>query len=351
MTDDGHGVDAVDPRISSPEEPTDADVPTRRTVQSADTPGALALQWLLLKGNRAIIAGGLVVGFFVFLRALVAVDLLVVSPSGFLPTLLASGLASGLLTLITIALSINQLILSRVFGSPGELTDRLDGTRDLRRGVERIAGQWSTPNDPASFLRLVAVTLAERARALEAAVDDDADLPEAFDRYVADVTAYAENVENSIEDQSGIVDVLEVILGTEYAENLTATHHFRNRYGDRLSEEARAEFAAVAELLEDVATARQFFKTLSLQQDFGRLSRTIAILGFLAFVTLVSLTLIYRENAVTVPAAALPWIATGGLAIVAAPLAWFVSYLVRAATIARQTVSVGPFVPPGERSD
>ncbi|WP_435099229.1 hypothetical protein [Halorubrum sp. N11] len=72
----------------------------------------------------------------------------------------------------------------------------------------------------------------------------------------------------------------------------------------------------------------------------------IVYTGLIAFVTTISLTLVYRENAVTIPPSMLPLVATLSIGIVTVPLTLFVSYILRAATVARETVSVGPFISP-----
>ncbi|MFC6988795.1 hypothetical protein ACFQJD_08845 [Haloplanus sp. GCM10025708] len=63
------------------------------------------------------------------------------------------------------------------------------------------------------------------------------------------------------------------------------------------------------------------------------------------------MALIYRPDSVTVPEPYLPLAFSLGLGIVVTPLAVCIAYMFRAATIARHTVSVGPFVPPEERTD
>jgi hypothetical protein len=255
-------------------------------------------------------------------------------------------------SLVTIALSINQLILSRVFGSPNELFDQLEGTRDLRRRVRDHAGESAVPNDPAEFLDLVAGTLAERANRLGSAVEaTGGGQSREVEAYADGIAAYGESITAKIESQTAIVNVLEVVLGTEYARNMTATEYLRNEHGDRLSEAAEAELEAIDDLLEAIAVTRQFFKTLSLQQDFARLSRVVAYSGLVALAVSIAMALVYRPDSVTVPAGSLPLVFSLAVGVVVTPLAVFIAYVFRAATIARHTVSVGPFVPPEERSD
>lgn len=327
---------------------------TSRSVRDVEGVVEYVKHWVLLGGNRLVLAFGLSAVVFVVLAALASSGWLAVGPSSSAASLFASGLTSGTLTLVTIALSVNQLILSRVFGSPGELMTKLEGTRDLRERVEQWTDGPVTTNDPAEFLNVVAITLHDRATRLAEALEDEPGRPgdggaAAVDGYVDDIAAYGDNLENAIESQTEIVDVLNVIIGTEYARNMTATHAVRAADDDRFTDAAETELTAINDLLEVIAVTRQFFKTLSLQQDFARLSRLIAYTGFGALVVSVALTLIYRSNAVTIPEPTLPIVISLGIALIALPATTFIAYMLRAATIAHRTVSVGPFIPPAER--
>lgn len=308
---------------------------------------AARVDWVLLHGNRLTVMGLIVAIAIAAVWVLIASELLAVGPDGYVPTLFGSGVTAGVVALITVALSINQLILSRVFGSPDELADRLTGALDLRRTVERHAGEASSPTDPAAFLAMTAGTLHDRAIQLRATIDRSGlDLPDEVVSRVQAVADYGRTIEDRVEDHDRIVDVLGVILGPEYARHMRAMHHLDVEYSASLSSSAREELAAVADVLESIAIARQFFKTVSLQQDFAVLSRVIIYTGLAALFVSISITLSYRSGSVTVPTASLPAIISLGVGAIVAPLAAFVSYLLRAATIAHRTVSVGPFVPP-----
>jgi hypothetical protein len=327
------------------------DVTTASSVRSIDGAGERAIHWFVLGGNRIVVSGILVAAVVVLFFSLSRFGLLAIGPGSAASSAFASGLVSGTVTLVTIALSIDQLILSRVFGSPNELFDQLRGTRDLRRRIRDHADESVVPNDPAEFLELVAETLTERANRLGSALDDDSDHAHEVEDYARGIAAYGESITAKTASQTAIVNVLEVILGTEYAQNMTATEHLRNASGDRLPETAEAELAAIDDLLEAIAVTRQFFKTLSLQQDFARLSRVVAYSGLVALAVSIAMALLYRPDSVTVPAQYLPFVFSLGIGVIVTPLAVFISYMFRAATIARHTVSVGPFVPPEERSE
>jgi len=306
--------------------------------------------WFLLEGNRFGVAGLIVAAVVAVVAALVGAELVAVGPRSSAATVFASGLVSGVVTLVTIAVSINQFILSRVFGTPDTLADRLEGTQDLRETVEELAGEPTSPNDPAAFLSMIGTTLQDRATTIEEALGDGpTDPPEEVTTVMENVRDYGESIDDNLEEQDDIVDVLDVVLGTEYAQNMTAVRHLRNAHGSELPRDARADLDGLADLFESIAVARQFFKTLSLQQDFARLSRIVVYTGLIALLTSISLALVYRTNTATIGA---PWLAvvvTLGIGVIVSPFAAFVSYILRAATIARRTVSVGPFIPPEKR--
>lgn len=324
---------------------------TVSTVRDSDTVRERVADWVLLEGDRRVVAGCLVVGVGGVVWTLIATGVLAVGPNSSVASLFGSGLTSGVVTLLTIALSINQLVLSRVFGSINVLVDRLDGSRELRQTVESIAGVPSSPNDPADFLSLIATTLTDRARGVVTTADGtDWDPPAKVTSALRDLAAYGENLDATLESNTGMNTVLSTILGTEYARNMTATQYLRNEYAASIPEEISEEFQAIEELLESVAIVRQFYKTIALQRDLATLSRLLVYSGITALVGAISVTLIYRTNSATLPLEMLPIVVSVGIGAIVAPLALFVAYILRAATVARETVSVGPFIPSDDRN-
>ncbi|RAW44623.1 hypothetical protein DQW50_13405 [Halorubrum sp. 48-1-W] len=324
----------------------DPELRTERSVYEKTTRERLRA-WALIEGSRPVVAGGITLGIVGIVGALIWGGILAVGPDSSVDSLFSSGLTAGVVTLITVSLSINQLVISRVFGTVNSLTDRLDGARELHEDVAALAGRPSSPNDPAAFLSLIARTLCDRADALREMGDSgEWDPPSEVTDAVRDIGAYGENIDSHLEDNAPVNHVLNVLLGTEYAVNLRAVQHVRNGYAESAPTGVRTEIRAVEELLEAIAVVRQFYKTIALQEDFAELSRMIAYTGLIAFVTTIAVTLVYREGVVTLPSSMLPVVVTLGLGVVTTPLTLFVSYVLRAATVARRTVSVGPFVPP-----
>ena len=308
-----------------------------------------AVFWVLVEGNRLVVAAGIIVLFVLAVWVLFTSGVIHIGADSSAPSLFASGLTAGVITLVTIALSVNQLILSRVFGSPHGLSERLNDSRAFRQSIEEMAGVPSSPNDPAAFLSLLARTLDERATILEESIVESSwSPPEETLDVIRDISDYGDGIEEDLEEKTDIVDVLYVVLGTTYAKNLAAIHHVENDHNELLSEDLQADFNAVEELLESIAIARQFFKTLVLQQDFARLSRYMVYTGLVGLLATITLTLIFRTNAVTIPGWIIYHFVSVGLGFVVAPLAVFTSFVLRAAVIAEKTVSVGPFVSPSQ---
>jgi len=306
------------------------------------------VQWLLLEGDRLAITGLVVAAVFLLTYALIRWGLLAIGPSSSLPTMLGSGGLSGLLTLLTVTLSINQLTLSRVFGSPGSLRDRLEGTVEFRETVEDLAGVDAGTNDPGEFLALVAETLVAEAEALADALPAEGNAAGDVEEFAVAVADYAEGL-SGVAGSESTVDVLATLLGPAYADNLTVARGLQRKYDEELPPSVDDDLDAVVTLLEAVAIARQFFKTIAVQQDLARLSRRLIYSGLVAVLAVVYLTMAYTSSSVTLPSAYLPWVVTVVITLLFLPLAEIISTLLRVATVTMYSVSVGPFVPPEER--
>jgi hypothetical protein len=299
-------------------------------------------KWILIDGNRLLVSVLLAAVAFLITFGLTQLELITFQPASAVSSMFSSGVVSGLFSVITITLTVNQLVLSRVFGTVEDLTDRLDGTREFRRSVAELTGRATSPNDPAAFLALIGETIGERAQAF--AANYDGETTDEIEEYRSAIDSYAERLEGvaGTEDTMAIVSTL---VGPAYAQRLTETEAIRRTHDDRSTE----ELDTVTELLE--AVARQFFKTIAIQQDLAGLSRRLATLGIPILLVAFYATTIYTTvPSATVAQPLLPVVVSAAIAIVLLPLAILLSYMLRLATIARYTVSVGPFVPPEEQT-
>lgn len=327
-----------------------SEIETSATIRDVSGLREQFVHWVLLEGDRLIVAAIITLGVTLCVAALVRLELVAVGPNSAVAALFGSGITSGVVTLVTIALSVNQLILSRMFGSPNKLEDRLEGTNKLRRRVARFAELPATPNDPAAFLSVLGDSIGTRTSNLQSVLEEVAWTPPAeVTDAISDLGTYGDRIDDHLESKRTIHDALSAVLGTGYAINLAATRQIRNEYAEELPQEAVVELEALESLLESVAVTRQFFKTIAIQEDLARLSRYVVYSGLFAFVTAIMVTLVYRTNTTTVAEASLPTVVSLAIGVATAPIAVFSAFVLRSASIAHETLSVGPFIPPKER--
>lgn len=306
-----------------------------------------AKKWVLVSGDRWILTGIVLLLVFLVTFPLIDSELVTVGPGSSIPSTFGSGIVSGLFTLITVTLTINQLILSRVFGSPKDLRQEFEGSVDFRKKVTELTDSTVVPNDPAHFLELIVEGL--DSKTTELTVDDsnlDREAIEALEDLKQQLFEYTDHVGSIESEQVTTDEILLTILGPEYAYIIRDTNDVRSTFESELSQKTLDQLETVFDLLEVFSVARQYFKTLALQQELARLSRALVYLAIPCLLVAVYTTLFYRTGAPsTVNPASLSWLISGAVTIVFAPLAVLLSHLLRISTLMMYTVSVGPFVP------
>ncbi|WP_255169438.1 hypothetical protein [Natrononativus amylolyticus] len=304
-------------------------------------------RWALLDGTRLVVAG-LLTGFvFVLFLALGAAGLIPTEDFGPLRTMVGAVLG-GTLPFITVVLAINQLILSAEFGTTGTFRNRLEETREFRSTVERDVDIDLSPADPAQFLRTLVLAARERAIALRTAADETA-TDEAFrervDHYVADVVAEMDAGADELETaRFGTFDVTSVILDLDDPLHLQRARRLRVEH--EIDDEVATAIADLETVLDDIHVARQYFKTVHIQQELANLSRLLLYVGFLALVVGGSLLLADTRLGEFITSDALSLLLVALIAsVVVLPFTVLFAYVLRIATVARRTAAdFGPFL-------
>lgn len=306
-------------------------------------------RWVLIDANRLLVTGGVLVGVFALTEGLLLANVITVGPRSTVKTMFGSGVISGLFTLITVALTINQLISSRVFGSPNTLRDRYDGADRLRRSVEKVTGGSPGPVDTVAFISLLGDELERLAWTLEnEAQEPPGDVPPMLSEYVSDLSQYAAGVSEVTREMKPAV-VMSTLAGSDYARFVSRTDELVSDHADELSEDAEETLGEIGRMLEALAISRQYFKTITIQQELAGVSRLVIYTGLPALLVAFYVTLVYRSDPTTVvPPEVLSLVVAGAITVVTAPLVVLMVYILRIATIMRYTVSVGPFAPPTE---
>ena len=305
----------------------------------------------MLTGNRLLLAGILASAFGLCVLALVLAGVVDVrNTTGML--YLFQALVGGNLTLITIVLSINQLVLSREFKTPGELRDQIHNVLSYRDSVEETTDRTTVPVTPSDFLFALLDGISNTARRLREDVEGQTDgqLVDEVNTLCSDLTADVDRIENSsIHSESRIFDALVASLETNYSHQLNEAHRIQTVYGDELSPAVREEFDELARSLEQVDIARQYFKSIYMQSELARLSRVLLYVGVPAAASALLMLFVYAGVPET-PAttASLELFVPAVVVLGFSPLAVLSVYVLRIAVVAQRTVAITPFVTPDQ---
>ncbi|WP_170977426.1 hypothetical protein [Halorussus salinisoli] len=305
-----------------------------------------AANWLLVEGNRLVVAGGVLASVLVALLALVwsfgFTALRPASPMYFL----FSSLVTGDLTLVTVVLSINQLVLSRELGAPGTLSERIQGAAQYRADVEETTDVAASPKSPAQFLRFLhehVESQTHRVGEATATVTDE-ELRERLDDLTSSLFADASLVGRALEADDGIFSVVSATIATNHAGQLQDIAAIRDEYADSLPDDLGDRLDELETHLLQIDVARNYFKTVYVQKELAYLSRILLYVGVPAIVVS-GLALVFY-NALgpsAVPTLAVYVVVALAFTVGFAPLAILFAFVLRLAWVAQQTASVAPF--------
>ena len=338
------------PRGGSGPTPTDQRSSTGSADQRSSTTstGERLADWLLLGADRLALAGVLTFGVFVLLLVLGSLDVIAFTNDDSV-TRMAGGMIAGTFTLVTVVISINQLILSREFVTAGEFRDRLDGVMAFRNDVASLTGVATSPAEPTRFLALLVEAIREHATALRDGVSDhpDDEIRGSIDRFVTLVVDQTDSVDRSLSGSTfGTFDALQAAIGYDDALQLYGARVLRAEYAEELPADVCEECDALIDALEAFNVARAHFKSTYVQRELAHVSRLVLATGVPAVLAAIVLGLLYADvTGATIPNAYLPPVSTALITVVFAPLSIVAAYGLRAATIARRTASVGPMLP------
>ncbi|GAB3663951.1 hypothetical protein [Halopiger thermotolerans] len=317
------------------------------TRESRTDTGGLRV-WLLLDGNRFVIAVAVAAGLGATYLGLTISGL---APLVDLQSLLYvfSGLISGNFTLITVVVSINQLLLSRELKSPGELESEIEKTVDYREEIESVTNRVA-PAEPSGFLRLVVESSRQDAQRLGgiAAMAAPEEIHDEIDDIVTGLTAEFDRIDGLVkESDEGIFNTLSTMLETNFAHEIRRLDELRQTCDDDLPDEVDAAIDDLLDRLREFDIARQYFKTVYLQVELSRLSRNLLYAGIpavgVAIGMLFALTGLAGSSFTrTVQQVLFPITAAVG----SFPLALLFAYIVRTATVTERTAAITPFTTP-----
>jgi len=323
----------------------------RRERQSGDRSWPEAfVRWFTLTGERWAVVGLLTLAAFVGFVALGLAGVVDVSRAGRVTTAFSTTV-TGLFTLVTITVSINQLVLSRILGSPEHIRERIESVEAFRDVVTAESERVSVaPTDPAAFLEVVTGALGDHARHLDDAFEGDPDpqIREDVSEFTEELVDLSDDVDDRIDsDRLELFDVLLPVLGNRYSAHVHTVDRIRATTDDLSEAEAHA-LDELREVLVEVNRTRHYFKTLYLHEALSTLSLLILAAGVGALAVCYVVILSYAAPPAGAGTAALLAV-SAALALALVPLAILFAYGARVATIAAQTTTFGTFTPVEER--
>ena len=304
-------------------------------------------RWFLLTGNRLVISLVVLLGIGAAFFVVEFLGIATVTKATRVMWYL-NGTVNGLLTLIPITVGVNQIVLSQEFGSIQDLYDRRKSRTEFRERVEERTGSEVSSPHPATFFGTLLSAISECAGTLQ----DRAASRESDSELDRETTEIAESIiieSNRANDELSGNDtsMLRTLLVMLFYDNTVQFYDVRRLKTDLADADAETEeLEQLSELFYEVDASRQFLKTLVVEQQLARLSRLLVCTGIPAVTIAVVSIFSYRDVAgLTVPRPLLVVIAGTTLVATLVPLAILGAYVLRVATIARQTAAFGPFIP------
>ena len=302
--------------------------------------------WLMLWGDRLVVAGLLVAGVF---GLLVAVEFVVLQAIRWPVPLLYvfSAQVGGNLTLVTLVLSINQLVLSRQLSSPGELREEIREVTNYRQAVQNASAGEVAPVTPSDFLarllentddkveQLYDITTGGENTALDRELDD---LATSLDEHMSEVSRLLSR------GDVGTFATLSATLHTNYGEQIRRVQSLAAQYGDTFTEDEREVLTELVSRMRQIDVARQYFKTLYMQSELASLSRLLLYVGVPAeVISTVMLLAAAGPQAQSFYSTMPPLVLAATVAVGFGPLAVLFAFVLRIATVAQRTAAITPF--------
>lgn len=305
------------------------------------------VEWILVDGNRLLLT--FAASVVVLLTTLVSYQLGIIAfTNGDSVTRMASGMIAGSFSLVTIVVSVNQLILSQEFALAGEFRDRFEEVLEFRQDVEDAANVSVTPAAPARLLELLSKDIRTQANALGTSVagHNDVEFRNRVTQFAQGIERRTERLDATLEDSRvGAFDALVAAIEYDDMWQLYVARHLRNT--ESISEETDQRFTQLIEALRRFSTAQTHFKTIYLQRELTRYSQLTIYSGVPAIVAAILIALLYGSvgGATLKITTYQPYVIIVLVTVVFLPVALLASYILRTVTLARRTAAIGPLFP------
>ncbi|WP_276299215.1 hypothetical protein [Halorussus lipolyticus] len=315
-------------------------------------------RWFLLDANRWLVVGLLGAGTFLLTIAVGTFG--PVSAQRFLaqgisPASALVELMKTVVSVVTIVLSINQLVLSPELGPVSDQRSRLEDTMELRRQSEGLLDDTVSPLSPGQYLDDLVSALRERATSLPDTIDGDADLRSDVKEFARDFDAEARSVNDDLEDAKfGDFEAVAAVMNLDTSGKIRQLRLIRKEYSEQLDDDEREALVEMINAIELFVTARGYLKTTYIRTEFINFSRALLYIGLPSLLIALYATQIYDPGVFPGTTLAVEnrlWFVSGAITISLLPFVTLTSYISRLATVSQSTLFIGPFVAGSEKHE
>lgn len=329
---------------------TDGETPQPQDTMRGRAETSSRKLWLLMEADRKIVATGLLGLVLISLVALGSLD-----PTSFHQSLLTAdpigtlfqGLVTAIITGVTLVVGLNQLVLSQELGPIGDQRGRMDAAMQFIQDAESILDINKSPAEPAAFLKALLQAIRSDARAVQDALDLDGDDMEPVRDYLDSIIGNADQVIEELDDvRFGTFNLLSAVLNFNYSWKIAEGRRLQHEHVD-LSDTAADRMDDLLEALTLFGPTREHFKTLYFQWELVNLSRGMLYTAVPSLIIAIGMILFYDAGVVTGTTASISndvLLTSTAVTLALAPFMLLLSYILRISTIAKRTLSIGPFV-------
>ncbi len=328
---------------------SDSDDSSDRMRERAD--GSTVGLYLLLGADRQLLAALVSLALF---AVLVAAGMFHPTPARTLLTrgdpveTLFQALTTGIITAVTLVLTLSQLILSQELGAVGDQRERMAGSMSFRSDVADAIGREVSPAEPSAFLGALVATTGDQARDALDTLDGATTERDHLREYLEDLAADADDVSARLADaEFGSFAVLNAALDFDYSRKLHTARRLRASEGETLPADARDSLARLTGTLELYGPAREHVKTLYFQWALAELSRWVLYLAMPALAVTIGSLLFLDPQDVLGATAGVPnalLVVAAAVTVSMVPFTLLLTWILRIVTVTKRTLAIGPFI-------
>lgn len=296
-------------------------------------------KWLLISAHRYIIATGILalMTAIVLLPNVTRYTIRNITPPLFYFT---SALIGGNITLITVVVTINQVILSQELESPGSLRDEIERTADYRK---EALDQTAPPTNPADFVQQLLQKTQAQAESVEELLSTATG--GANDHFLTELAEQCDRCRDQIDPSSkSLSSVIVPLLGIDFADYIHDCYQLQSGYEDEDNEELLSALDELTSGLEDLDIARQYFTTAFMKEELATLSRSLVYIAIVAVAA--PIALLYQLTTYSMaspPMSRLFVLSVLTVVVGLLPLAILIAYILRVASVTQFIAAITPF--------